>query len=83
MGASSRTLSSGRASPRSTAAVSSTGQMPMSACMSVQPGTGIHGGAGRVEQTNGAAAVFFKCHELHSVRAPSKIDTGSWMCTQK
>ena len=44
---------------------------------------GMYGGAGRVEQTDGAAAVFFKCYELHNVRAPSKIDTGSWMCTQK
>lgn len=83
MGASSRTLSSGRAAPRSTAAVSSTGQMPMSACMSGAARHGMYGGAGRVEQTDGAVAVFFKCYELHNVRAPSKINTGPWMCTQK
>ena len=44
---------------------------------------GMYGGTGRVEQADGAAAVFFKCYELHSVRAPSEINTGPWMCTQK
>ena len=43
---------------------------------------GMHGSAGRVEQADGAAAVLFKCHELHNVRAPLKIDIGQWMCTQ-
>ena len=38
---------------------------------------GMHGGAGCIEQTDGGAAVFFKCYELHNVRAPSEIDTRS------
>lgn len=77
IGASRRTCSSGSAALRSTAAVSSAGQRPMSACMSAQPGTGCTAGRVRVEQTDGAAAVDFKCHELHRAALPPCFAPGS------